>query len=137
MMVNTENLHLPCKYYVDYDLNGIYMNDEEKDILLNKITTYVIDGFKKLGITITPDNFLIEDSSYDDGPMGGKSKTSLHVKVLGYHFQNVFLLNHLRNTIFKNTLFKKDPSTGKPFADAGVYSNNRCFRLPLCSKRID
>ena len=135
MMIHTENLQLPCKYYVDYDLNGKYMSDEEKEILMNEITKYIIDGFKKLGYTITHDNFLIENSSYDDSNNGGKSKTSLHVKVLGYHFQNFSILKHLKNTILKNTLFKIISATGKPLTDPAVYTVNRCFRLPLCAKR--
>ena len=59
MVINTENLQLPYKYYVDYDLNEICLNDIEKDNWMDEITTCIIDGFKKLGITITPDIFLI------------------------------------------------------------------------------
>ena len=105
MMVNTDAFKMPCKFYVDYDKYGIFLNDDEKDILVNKINNYIIQGFEQLRKT-TVDNFLIEHASYDETNTGAGMKTSLHIKVMGCHFQHVGILNCVKEYFISNRCYR-------------------------------
>ena len=83
MAVITEPLEFPLKLFYDFDLSGQNLPIEIKQKILKQIRNGTTAAFEKhLNVSLSQDCFGEMDSSF-------ANKTSLHVIVHGYHFNNI------------------------------------------------
>ena len=121
MMVCNDNIKKQIKLSFDIDLKE-FMCDYKKrgfvQCIVSKVMDLINDTFS---LNIKIDDFVIIDSSNNE-------KTSFHIILHNYHFENVLALRLLCDTLFVN-LFND-----YPFLDKSIYNPNKLFRLPMCTK---
>ena len=127
-MVQLHDLSVsPLNLFMDIDYNGFCdpeIIDNVKNIIIDEVINLLCDAF---GIYTHPGNFIVLSSSND-------TKTSLHIIMQKHYFQNIQILNKLKQTLF-NDLFKRFSDKNTLHLDGGVYTKNRVFRMPFCCKK--
>ena len=121
---------IPCKLYLDYDFKGVMKNEQ----FLRMITFNCIEFFDEhFNIELKEEDFCIENGSYENVEDKSKnvlqSKTSFHIKLVGYHFSSYdYLLKLVKSEKFQNSIFSISDVDQKPYNDV------QSFRLANCSK---
>jgi hypothetical protein len=121
MMVCNDTIKKQLKLSFDIDLKEFMCNYKKHGLvqcIISKVMDLLNDTFR---LNIKIDDFVIIDSSSNE-------KTSFHIILNNYHFENVLALRHLRDTLFVN-LFND-----YAFLDKSIYNPNKLFRLPMCTK---
>ncbi|CAN0049343.1 unnamed protein product, partial [Heterosigma akashiwo] len=114
------------KPYFDIDLNNTVLEDEDKENLIEGILIELRNALQNnfnIELNLTSDNIIVLDSS-------SNTKTSMHLIIADIHFesnqhQKQFILTYLKNILSKSNIYGIDTS---------VYTKNRSFRLPHCTK---